>query len=248
MIVVLSGEGPSDLGQCNNAQGECRIPEFDIGPMTLLVDQIIEERLQYSVLEATPDRYVYLSERGLQDKEEERKKNKRSVAFAGKKREQETGYFYINAWIFGDEAVRIEQAANDQCVAVLFRDCDGTRSTAKGLWDKKLESMLNGFKRSRLGDRGVPMLPKPKSEAWLLCAAKADPYQHCAALESLPGNDDSPSSAKSQLDAALQGKSSTAEQVEWIRESGFDHAAVAGQIPSFAEFKDRLLAAVNLVI
>lgn len=30
------------------------------------------------------------------------------------------------------------------------------------------------------------MVPRPKSEAWLLCALKPNPYQHCAALEEAP--------------------------------------------------------------
>jgi len=45
-------------------------------------------------------------------------------------------------------------------------------------------------------DRGVAMIPKPKSEAWLLCALKNKPYESCEKLEDRSGNDDSPNSLK----------------------------------------------------
>ena len=43
------------------------------------------------------------------------------------------------------------------------------------------------------------MLPKPKSEAWLLCAIK-NSYQNCNALENESGNDNSPNNLKTQLE------------------------------------------------
>lgn len=247
MIVVLSGEGPSDLGQCANEQRQCRKPEFVHGPMTYLVDKIIEGRFNYSLLDSTPQSYIYISEQRLSELEEIRKGQHRKVSLVGKKRDQETGYFYINAWMLGEETLRLEADENDRAIAVLFRDADGTRSTVKGLWAGKHASMIGGFDRSKLGQRGVPMLPKPKSEAWMLCAAKPNPYQNCAALEDLPGNDDSPNSAKLALDRALNGHSSTQEQLNWLEQNGFDHSVVADQMPSFSEFSSRLQIALEML-
>ena len=102
------------------------------------------------------------------------------------------------------------------------------------------------FQRAELGARGVPMLPKPKSEAWLLCAV-ANGYQHCQALEGLPGNDDSPYSAKKQLQAALGGDASTEAQLNWLQAHGFDHEAVAANMPSYQQFKTSLAAAIGEV-
>jgi hypothetical protein len=140
MIVVLSGEGPSDLGACNNAQGMCRKPEFVHGPMTV----------------------------------------------------------------------------------------------------------LNGFNRSALRERGVPMIPKPKSEAWLLCAVSKG-YQHCAALEELSGNDDSDQSAKKQLHEALNGNSTSQDQIDWLDNNGFDLDKAAQNMPSYQAFKNRLVSALAAV-
>lgn len=246
MIVVLSGEGPSDLGTCNNAQGMCRKPEFVHGPMTVLVDKEIECHLRYSMLDVTPERYIYLSEERLRELEQQRKQNRRSVSLVGKKQAQETGYFYINAWMLGEEAQRLALAEEDRAIAVLFRDCDGTRSAAASLWQDKWQSMRNGFDRSPLGLRGVPMLPKPKSEAWLLCAVQNN-YQHCQPLEDLSGNDAVAGSAKALLDHAMHGNASTQEQVTWLADNGFDHAAVASMMPSYNQFKQSMAAAMAAV-
>ncbi len=246
MIVVLSGEGPSDLGACNNAQGMCRKPEFVHGPMTVLVDKEIECQLRYSMLETTPEQYIYLSEERLRELEQVRKQNRRSVSLAGKKQAQETGYFFINAWMLGDEAQRLEEEQGDRAIAVLFRDCDGTRSSAASLWQDKWQSMRNGFDRSALGLRGVPMLPKPKSEAWMLCAVQNN-YQHCQSLEDLSGNDAAHGSAKALLDQAMQGNASRQTQVEWLADNGFDHDAVARMMPSYNHFKQSMAAALAAV-
>lgn len=247
MIVVLSGEGPSDLGQCTNAQGTCVVPEFAHGPMTLIVDKTIAQTLQYSMLETTPERFVYISETRLSELAEGRKNNARRTSLPGKNREQETGFYYINAWMLGEAALAYENEipGDDKAIAILFRDADGTRATVKGLWEAKLASMHSGFRRSGLCERGVPMIPKPKSEAWMLCAVKDNPYQHCARLEKLSGNDKSPNSAKSKLKTALNGHDSALAQRQWIEDNDFDIDAVASQMNSFSQFKTDLGVAIS---
>lgn len=178
--------------------------------------------------------------------ERQLKENHRAVVLPGKKGAKETAYFYKNAWALGDWAISMEQAHEDKGIAVLFRDCDGTRSTGNSLWREKWDSMRRGFQRSGYS-RGVPMLPKPKSEAWLLCAAKKSPYQNCAALEDLSGNDNSPNAAKKKLDAAFGGHRTGAELCDWLEENLFD-SAKAGSMPSYAAFHDRLLEAVADVL
>ena len=105
MIVILSGEGPTDLGQCNNAQGQCRGENFAVGPMTVILDRLIEQsRLSYSLFHV-PDGYRFVSENALEVRAAERKQQKIKLAsFVGKKRGEETGYFYINAWMLGEIA------------------------------------------------------------------------------------------------------------------------------------------------
>lgn len=235
MIVVLSGEGPTDLGQCGNAQSICEEGDFQIGPMTVLLDKMLESHLDYSLL-TVPGGYKYVSEGALGAHAKERKEASRRVFLRGKKAEQETGYFFISSWILADIAMQIERESNVETMAVLFRDCDGTRSSTAGLWQAKWESMLNGFARGNYA-RGVPMIPKPKSEAWLICAAKPTP-QNCAYLENISGNDNSPNSAKAQLDNALGSHNSREELCEWLSDTPLCERLPS--MPSFMMFKTRL--------
>lgn len=244
MIVVLSGEGSTDLGQCGNAQNICEDTDFQMGPMTVLLDQLLATRLDYSH-RSIQGGYQYVGEAGLKIREKLRKNDSRKVSLVGKKRDQETGYFYINAWMLAEIAKDIENERNDKVIAVLFRDCDGTRSSQAELWDAKWNSMVNGFNRAEFS-RGVPMLPKPKSEAWLLCAAKPG-VQNCSSFEVVSGNDDSPNAAKNQLDQAFGGHKSGKEICEWLDENPIDEER-ASSMPSFKAFRDKLDVALSEVI
>ena len=237
MILVLSGEGPSDLGMCTNAQGRCSDINFQPGPITVLLEQLIGRRLG-GALSDNPDAIQFISKARLLEFATKRKANKRSVILPGKKHGLETGYFHANALDLGQASLEIEAELDDTAVAVLFRDHDKMRSDPPALWHQKWKSMLDGFHRAQF-PRGVPMLPNPKSEAWLLCAAKKQPFQHCARLEDVPGNDDAPNSAKEQLARALGGEKSALELAEWMRGINFN-AAAASAMPSFAAFHDRL--------
>jgi hypothetical protein len=245
MIVVLSGEGPTDLGSCTNAQGVCSDEDFAPGPMCVLLERLIEPRLQYAV-RSVPGVVHYVSERALGEKARERKANGRRFLAPGAKHVQETGYFYANAWDLGAMALEIEQAANDDTIAVLFRDNDPMRSDPATLWSMKWQSMKQGFERAGY-PRGIPMLPNPKSEAWLVCAAKEQPFQHCAVLEELSGNDAAPDSAKSRLARELGGVKSAHELNDWLETLDFN-AGGACDMPSFSAFHGRLHEVMDTLI
>jgi hypothetical protein len=246
MLLILSGEGPTDLGSCRTMLGSCSEADFQPGPMAVLLDQALSPLLGYSMLHETPTAVNFISEAGLSEYERQLKENRRGVVLPGKKGAKETAYFTKNAWALGALSHELEQASEDKGIAVLFRDCDGTRSSGTSLWQDKCDSMQRGFQRAGY-PRGVPMLPKPKSEAWLLCAAKKSPYQHCAVLEGLSGNDDSPNAAKKKLDAAFGGHRTGAELCDWLEENLFD-STQARSMPSYAAFHDRLLETVSDVL
>ena len=243
MIFVLSGEGHTDLGSCNNAQGRCSGDDFDIGPMTVLIEQLIESRVGFR-LRDLPDQIHYLSETALCEKA--KALPVRLQPTRSKKKQVEMGYFYTNALVLGEFAKSLEAETDDAAIAVLFRDCDSTRSAKAGLWDIKRQAILDGFNRSQF-DKGVPMLPKPTSEAWLLCAAQAQPYQNCQTFEELPGNEASPNHTKKKLDAALGGRKSREELCDWLDGTPFDPDRAAS-MPSFKAFRDRLDEVVSAVL
>ncbi len=86
-------------------------------------------------------------------------------------------------------------------MAVLFKDSDDSSSSGRGLWQDKRESMLKGFTRENF-HYGVPMAPRPISEAWLLCALR-ERYQHCDRLEEESGRRHSTNPLKKQLEEHL---------------------------------------------
>lgn len=90
------------------------------------------------------------------------------------------------------------------------------------------------------------MVPRPKSEAWLLCALKNAPYQHCQTLEDAPGNDASPRSLKKQLAAVIDHDPSAQEQADWVREGRVDPEQI--DMPSFTAFRKALDSALDNVL
>ncbi len=83
------------------------------------------------------------------------------------------------------------------------------------------------------------MIPKPKSEAWLLCALKQNqPYQHCDAIENESGNDRSPNSLKQQLRDVLGQDVTRKLLADKVRSREVNLFRI--DMPSFLAFKERL--------
>lgn len=240
MKILLSGEGPTDLGACNNAQGRCDGADFKQGPMTKLLIQLLEPLLHYSLVDY-PDSFAYVSEAALC--EQTKATPARLQPTRGKKKGVETSYFYGNAMTLGRMAIELAADVGGSVLAVFFRDSDGTRSSHASLWQDKWKSVCDGFTRSGF-EYGVPMLPKPKSEAWLLCVAGVNPGGDCSALEELSGNDNSPDSAKLQLDAMLGHHHSADELSAWLNEHLVDVDRI-NSMPSFNAFHQSLKSAVH---
>lgn len=64
MRLLVSGEGTSDLGACNNAQGQCSDEFFNPGPMAVWLARLWEALLHYNLLEI-PEAVVFVSETAL---------------------------------------------------------------------------------------------------------------------------------------------------------------------------------------
>ena len=223
MHLVLSGEGSSDLGlfcSFNN--------EFIAGSMYFIVDKIIEREYDFSYYGAKESMITFIP------KVELTKLTKRLPPYTGKKGVKGTAYFTNNAIALAKIAKNKSKELNDEVVAILFRDSDGTCSSIKGLWEDKISSIEMGFKIEKF-DRGVAMIPKPKSEAWLLCALGNKPYESCEKLEDRSGNDDSPNSLKKELDALGIENSKINEM---IQSGEIDIEKI--DMPSFRHFVNRL--------
>ncbi len=233
MFFLLSGEGVTDIGAGNGNAPICESEDFLIGPMAMIVAQIVEAQQDYSILDGACG---FVSEKRLTQRAGELKAVKKELRLPGKKQAKETRYFFNNARIISRIAKEKAAALDDEVVAVLFRDADGTASAGRGLWVEKRQSMLDGFDEEDF-DKGVTMIPKPKSEAWLLCALKKRPYQGCDALEARSGNDNSPNSLKKEL-AKLLDDEVTPEVLCKQVEKAFDIDKI--KMPSFVAFRERL--------
>lgn len=226
MKVLVSGEGPTDIGLSSLAG------TFEPGPMMLFVDKLLEPILDYSVLDpqflaADSVQFIHKTELG-------RHRDQRPTRLPGIRREAGTAYHFESASALGRLAK--QQLDRGPVIAVLFRDSDGTNSTSGQDWRRKLESIQSGFEAAEFAF-GVPMLPRPKSEAWLLCAV-ARKHNNCASLENESGNDASPNSLKSQLAAHFEGEVNRHSLCDSIATGLIDPVRI--QMPSFAAFRNTL--------
>jgi hypothetical protein len=238
MFFLISGEGKTDMGQCAFGQSRCSGSEFQPGPMGLILDRLLEGMIDYSPLETQAMEFV-------PEHEVTQISQQLPRYFSGKKHGMETGVFFKNARALARLAKQKSTADADAPVAaVLFRDADGTHSQKHGDFESKWKAMMDGFAAEGF-HRGVPMIPCPKSEAWLLCALRDDKSHDCASLESnLPGNDKSPNSAKTQLAATLAKLGKTTSDLQaMIMDGALDPGVI--DMPSFNRFKERLEVVVQ---
>ena len=224
MHLVLSGEGNSDIGKLSYNSNE-----FIPASMYYLIDKIIEKKFCYSFYELIPDLITFIPKAELV------KIGKKLPPYTGKKVKKGQALFLINAITLAKIAKeKSKELKDDDVIAILFRDSDGTNSTSKGMWEDKVESIENGFKMEKF-IRGVAMIPKPKSEAWLICTLKDKPYQQCEKLEDRSGNDDSPNNLKDELERF----GISLEVInEMIQDGRIDIEKI--EMPSFRYFEKRL--------
>lgn len=189
MLILASGEGPTDIGKAKPFGAyDIYGPEgWHPGPMAHFISHFIVKRYHFDPIGSA---MWFVPEENLT----RIARNIRPMAL-GKHKE-----FSKAAQALLACAYSLAQKTQSDVLPVFFRDIDGSRSQDKDeRWQDKHDSIAYCLDRIEKGQIYVcPMLPKPKSEAWLLCALK-NGYQSCADLEGLSGNDDSPNSAKSIL-------------------------------------------------
>jgi hypothetical protein len=219
MFLLLSGEGASDIGTQTD----------EIGPMTKFVDNWIERRINYSFVES--GHYTIISETqiGIVAKAMKSRSSK------GKKQLSETRYFYKNARALAQIAKLESSRRGVQVIPILFRDAD--KPSHNGEWANKRQSMLDGFEIEEVIN-GVPMIPKPTSEAWVLCALREN-YQNCEKLENEKSSPDSKNPLKDQLEQHL-GEQGTRSILNDKIDCGELDINKIVDMPSLNVFKERL--------
>lgn len=219
MILLLSGEGASDIGSDGGcATIPCEPSYFTPGPLARLLAQLLNHTLSSAGLDdaitfgadaVVPARMI--SKVNLSGFPHPNPRLKLRAADEPK----DALAYKVWAAKLAQCALQLAQDQRDHVLAIFFHDADGTNTSPRSLWDDKYMMISRGF---QLTTQGAPpqtvacvaMLAKPKSEAWLLCALRpTNKYQSCAALEDESGNDASPSSLKAQLARALNVPAAT---------------------------------------
>lgn len=245
MKLLLSGEGPTDFGGCAYPLSECSGADFQHGPMTRLLIALLEHLNPWGYsLTDLPDSFHYVSKADLEAQTKSRQ-SPRKMRLRSKETGAETRYFFDNAKSLGTRAMQLASELSDCVIAIFFRDVDGT-NRYPGQWADKAKSVQDGFTAVEFR-LGVPMLPNPKSEAWLLCIAAGQPGNSCMALEALSGNDNAPNNAKDQLASTLGKRHNATQLADWVNDQQAIDFTRLRTMPSFAAFEENLTAAIQAV-
>jgi len=240
MFFLFCGEGPTDFGTCIHKEMVNNGDDYLYGPLTIVVDQIVESHHLYSLLDSTNFGFV---PRGMitECAKATLRPKPKSIKFPGKGGKKETGYFYRNARVLAQIAIRYGHDSDDVVVSILYQDSDHPND--RGNWEDKVKSVVEGFYDEGYAF-GVPMIPKSVSEAWILCAIykKQAPSRNCDFLEYEKRGSGSQHQLKDRLEKELgmiPDRETLCGKIK-TREINFDIV----DLGSYVAFKDRLEAVI----
>ncbi|MDR3199756.1 MAG: hypothetical protein LBU34_17965, partial [Planctomycetaceae bacterium] len=223
--------------------GYCTGENYLHGPLALFVNEIVFEKLKFHPIESQV--CIYVSKLYLKQYFDNLKPLKKFKFPRGEiKYDQGTKYFRNNARALAAIAKKIAGEKNDNVVAILFRDSDSKNSSETEEWEKKRDSMLNGFLDENFR-HGVPMLPKPVSEAWILCAVYRgeNPNRNCNDLEEQKHGDRTDHALKHELREKLGSRPTRESLNEKIQSGEINLNNI--NLPSFNRFKERLTRVIS---
>jgi hypothetical protein len=236
MYILFSGEGPTDLGVAVGDNTEVyEGDQFKCGPLAIMVDQMVAARFKYSLIDAWCCGYI--KKQQLKERVAGFRSSKKAAQLWGKKRPQETIYFYRNARALALYAKDKQKERNEKVVAILFRDSDDSASAERAIWNHKRDSILKGFDEETFAT-GIPMVPKPTSEAWIIAGMTGDSSRGGRSLEHWHGKTNSPNSLKGELETMLGEKPTSEKLCQMTSDQEIDHTKI--HLPSFDAFRDRL--------
>ncbi len=230
--ILVTGEGSSDMGGSNNGHSISSGASYNLGPMALLavrlLQKIIPDWNEDNIDFQSPNNWMTCISGNELARQAKRVRKHRPSTKLRKG--------------FVEHANRATTMAgyakdNGHQLAFYFHDTD------KCDFDDLHQSIILGFNGVE-GVHGIPMIPKPTSEAWLICGQKQDPYAHCTALETeLSGNDAaSDENAPKKVLARLLGQEATTEQ-QYEMVTGIDITRI--DMPSYNQFKTDLTTAIE---
>lgn len=237
--LLVTGEGPTDMGVPNNQQNICTGNNYNIGAMAIIAIRVLQHYLpdwnNDNLDFDDPESWItYIGGNRLAELAKNKQIFKPSKKLA-------KGFI--------EHAHRAAVMAkyaydNEHQLGIYFHDAD------KEPTSKFIDAITLGA--NSLDDSAdyppiVAMIPKPTSEAWFICAKKESPYTHCAQLEKdLSGNDSaSPQNSPKRILASLLSVDdcTTPIQLDLARECNIEQI----DMPSFNQFKNDLCQAITTI-
>lgn len=244
--IIVSGEGRTDIGGSHSGQAISTGVDFEKGPMYILIERMLHRFIpdwNVDLWETHPLDISYVSHGFLKKKAKERAKGNGKYTFASKTLHQEHNGKYKHTRELAGIAIKLGCQ-----LAVYFIDTDGRnedKDDNSQLHRKIVEALNEGYVKGGFAG-GVAMVPKPTSEAWLICHCQTSPYANCSILETrLSGNDNCPD------------EQSPKKELERFIGAGYDDAVVFDKVaeldieqldmPSFNRFKQDLKSVIETV-
>lgn len=136
------------------------------------------------------------------------------------------------------EVIALENNEPHKWGVVFFHDLDAnTKASIEETYSDYMKAMNDGF-NSVSFPHGVPMIPKTRSESWLLCLLAPDGGASAKYFETLPMSDKSPNAGKKVLATQLKVSESESYSIIERKRDNFNWTTL--QAPSFLQFSDRL--------
>jgi hypothetical protein len=243
--ILVTGEGPTDIGFSHTGQNISTNADFGKGPFYRLIERMLLRYMpnwntdQFD--ETNPITASYVPHGHLSKRSKELTKGNKKFRFAGKSMPK--GF----AGLTKQSTELAKLALELECqIAFYFHDTDGNNQE-KSSTSRLQENMVNAAKQGFLSgglENCIAMIPKPTSEAWLICSCKANAYDACGSLEAtLSGNDDSPpeQSPKLVLESIIGAAYTDPILNEKIEELDIDRM----DMPSFNQFRDDMKQAIR---
>lgn len=230
LSLVVSGEGTTDFGCIEYSQ---RIEDHIFEPGALYY--VVKSLLKLFGHEIDDDNFEFLHKTEL-GKIATAGRGSRSQRFRTSDQGDGNMLHQQRARALGKYALE-----KGKDLAFFHRDTDPRSGVPRDKCNIALfNSMQAGFEESGLQKKGIPVIPNPCLESWIICALKQ--YVACAALEeTLGGTSSSLKNAKAELEKLIKEVPTKAVLVDLVKT--IEVARI--DMPSFNRFKQALEEALE---
>lgn len=239
--IIVSGEGATDLGISTTGEGVSLGGDILVGPMLAIIYRLIYMyspdwfRDLHDWTSDVPIRTYLVSRSERARVSRNLKPNLFQTHTCGRGGIEHTKAAWALAKIAEDKGASL---------AIYFHDTDGTRSVLQRT--PKLREIIESSAEKGFASTpeiiGIPMVPKPTSEAWMICHSKQPAYSYCHVLEQdLSGNKDAPERSPKIILEKLCGNISREVLLDVAGNLDLDRL----DMPSFNSFRDKMKLAIH---